>query len=308
MITLLAGENSFENERTLGRIEAQFNGAVERIDGSELELRRVPDLLMGATLFADKRLVVVKNLSENKTLWGEFESWIPRVNDDVHLVLVELKPDKRTKTYKTLQKNAEVHESHTWTERDTSRAEQWVAQEVKTLGFELDKKSTQALVARVGVDQWLLFGALQKLAVLDGITPEIIEENIEANPAENVFNLFDAALLGKSAEVKRMLSVLELTEDPYRVFGLLSSQGFQLVAMRVSDKPSGEVAKDLGAHPFALSKLAPYVKKMSRTEAKQILALFTEADRTLKTSANDPWLLVERALLKLCLLGLTRRK
>lgn len=308
MITLLAGENSFENERTLGQIEAQFDGHVERIDGSELELRRMPDLLMGATLFANKRLVVIKNLSENKTLWSELETWIPRVSDDVHVVLVEQKPDKRTKTYKMLQKDAEVRESHVWTERDTGKAEQWVIQEAKALGFELDKKSAQMLVRRIGANQWLLFYALQKLAVLDVITPEIIEENIEANPAENVFNLFDAALQGKSTKVKQMLGVLELTEDPYRVFGLLSSQAFQLVTMCVSDKPAAEVAKDLGAHPFALSKLDPYAKKMSRTEARQVLALFVQADSTLKTSANDPWLLVERALIKLCMLDVASRK
>ncbi|HMH70454.1 MAG TPA: DNA polymerase III subunit delta [Candidatus Saccharimonadales bacterium] len=306
MITVITGENGFENDRLLRQIEVQFDGTPERIDGTELELKRVPDLLMGTTLFASKRLVIIKNLSENKSLWNEFEPWIARANDDVHLILMEQKPDKRTKTYKTLQKNATLHESRLWTDRDSVKAEQWATQEARSLGFELDKKSAQILVARVGVDQWQLFGALQKLAVLGEVTPEIIEEIIEANPAENVFNLFDAALNGNGSSVKHMLGVLALAEDPYRVFGLLSSQAFQLVALSLGEKSSAEVAKDLGAHPFALSKLAPHAKKMSRMNAKQLLALFVEADATLKSSAHDPWLLIERALLKVCLLGRLR--
>jgi DNA polymerase III delta subunit len=71
----------------------------------------------------------------------------------------------------------------------------------------------------------------------------------------------------------------------------------------MSEKSSAEVAKDLGAHPFALSKLAPRANKMSPSDAKQLLALFIEADATLKSSAHNPWLLIERALLKVSLLG-----
>lgn len=110
MITLLTGENGFEIERALKRIVTDFEGTPEKIDGSELELRQVPDLLMGVSLFADKRLLIIKNLSENKAVWADFGDWLERVSDDIHLVLVEPKPDKRTRTYKDLQKAAEVKE------------------------------------------------------------------------------------------------------------------------------------------------------------------------------------------------------
>ncbi len=298
MITLIAGENTFENDRAVRWIVAAFDGAVERADGETLEIKQLPDLLMGATLFADKRLVVVKNLSENRAVWTALPEWLGRVSDDIHLVLVEAKPDKRTKTYKELQKSATLHESKLWTERDAGRAEQWAVDEAKNLGFALDKKSAHTLVVRVGVDQWLLWQALQKLVVLDVVTPEVIEEIIEANPAENVFNLFEAALRGNTAKVRQMVQTLELTEDPFRLFGLLSGQAFQLAALAVADVPSSVVAGDMGAHPFALSKLAPFAKTLSKTGAKQVIAAFAEADAGMKTSVAEPWLLVERALLK----------
>lgn len=298
MITLLTGENSFENERELRRLAAEFNGSAERVDGSELELRQLPDFLMGATLFADKRLVIIKNLSENKTLWSTLETWIGRVSDDVHIVLVERKPDKRTKTYKELQKVARLHESKLWSERDTLKAEQWVAGEAKVLGFDLDKKSAHVLVVRVGVDQWLLYRALEKLAVVETVSPAVIEELIAASPTENVFNLLDAALKGDVSKMKKMLKTLETTEEPYRLFGLLSGQAFWLAALSVAEKPLAEVARELMAHPFTLSKLASYAKKLDKTDIKNVIAAFAEADNAMKTSAAEPWLLIERALLK----------
>ena len=73
-------------------------------------------------------------------------------------------------------------------------------------------------MARVGLDQWQLFHALEKLAVLGDITPEIIEQTIEANPTENVFNLLDAALRGDARKVHDMIGTLERTQDPYMTF------------------------------------------------------------------------------------------
>jgi len=299
MITVLTGENSFEINRAVGQIVDGFDGTAERIDGSELELKQLPDLLMGATLFASERLVIIKHLSENKAVWTAFSDWLGRVSSDVHLVLIEPKLDKRTVTYKDLQKVAEITEYKAWTERDTSKAEQWVMAEMTMIGKVIDRSSVHALVQRVGVDQWALYQALQKLAVLDAITPENITEHIEANPAENVFDLFESALKGNAPKVKQMIEILSLGEDPYRLFGLLSGQAFQLAALSAAeDRPSAEVAKDLGVHPYGLGKLAPYARRLGRKGAQKVITAFAEADAAMKTSATDPWLLIEHALIK----------
>jgi DNA polymerase III delta subunit len=302
MITLLTGDNSFENERALQKIVASAKAVVEKIDGTALDIKQLPDLLMGTTLFADSRLVVIRNLSENKTLWNEFGTWLPRLSDDIHLVLVEMKPDKRTKTYKDLQKVASIQESKAWTDRDSTKAEQWIIGEAKQRGSEVDRECARFLVQRVGIDQWLLSQALEKLSVLDHITIKSIEEIIEPNPVENVFMLFETALRKDTARLKEMIDILEVNEDPYRLFGLLSSQGFQLAALCVTDKQTTEVAKDIAAHPFVLSKLAPHARNLGPVGARRLIAALSEADRGMKTSLGDPWLLIERALMKVVLI------
>lgn len=96
MITWLVGENSFEVSAALRAIEASFGETPERFDGTELALRQLPDLLMGVSLFSTKRLVVISNLSKN-TRHEATPDWLGRINDDIHVVFIDEKPDSRFK-------------------------------------------------------------------------------------------------------------------------------------------------------------------------------------------------------------------
>ncbi len=298
MITVLTGDNSFELTRALDALVADFAGNAEKYDGSELELNQLPDLLMGGTLFASERMVVIKQLSENKRLWEVLPEWLGRISDEVHLVLVESKPDKRTRTYKELKKHVTVREFAAWSDRDVQKAEKWTVEEAKRQKIGLDAQSARLLVARIGMDQWQLFHALEKLVVLGTITPQIIEAVIEAAPAENVFNLLDAALRGDSDKVVGMINTLRRTQDPYMTFGLLAGQVFQLATLTVSDKSSAEIAKDIGAHPYALGKLASHANRFGRAGGKKLVALFADTDIAMKSTGIEPWLLIEKTLIK----------
>jgi len=297
MVTLLTGENSYEIDRELKRLVDAFDGTPEKFDGEALEVRQLPDLLAGMSLFAEKRLVVIKDISSNKQVWDELPAFLERISDDIDLVLIESKPDKRTKTYKALQKAAVVREYKPWTERDRAGAEKWVGEQAAEYGIKFTSALSRLLVARVGVDQWQLAHALDKLSVLGEVNEAIIRDVIEANPSENIFELFETALKGDRARIREMIATLSLTEEPYQLFGLLSGQAFQLAALAAASD-SDNVAKDIGAHPFVLSKLKPYAKKEGIPGVSRIAKAFTEADRAMKTSSIDPWLAIERALLQ----------
>lgn len=298
MISLLTGENSFAIHQELQKMMSEFDGSVERLDGTELELRQLPDLLMGMSLFSEKRLVIIRLLSQNKSVWEALVDWIDRVSDDIHLVLVEPKPDKRTRTYKALQKSATVHEYKPWTLRDIRQAEQWVGGRASELGMSFTPNLAHFLVARVGTDQWQLSHALDKLSVLDTVSEEVIRESIEAHPTENVFDLFEIALRGDSVRVQEILNTLSLTEDSYQLLGLLSGQAFQIAAIVVA-REGDDVARDMGIHPFVLSRLKQHAKDRGSKGASEIIAAFVEADDAIKTSSIDPWIAIERALLRI---------
>jgi DNA polymerase III delta subunit len=94
-----------------------------------------------------------------------------------------------------------------------------------------------------------------------------------------------------------MLKTLEQTEDVYRLTALLSSQAFQLLAVASAGKDDN-VAKDFAVHPYVVSKLSPIAKRIGKSGASKIIAVFVELDDDMKLSRAEPWLLVERALIK----------
>lgn len=298
MITLLSGENSFEIHEALKAFVADFAGQPERVDGGSLELKNLPDLLMGGTLFAEKRLVIIRDLSENKAVWEKLPDWLPRLSDDIDLVLVDEKPDKRTFAYKELKKVAVVKEFPTWGDRDRFAAETWVEKRAASLNVKLDKKLAHQIVERVGLDQWQLAHALEKLSLLDEINEQAIVATIDSNPSENVFQLFELALEGKSKEIHSMLRTLELTEEPYKLFALLSSQAFQLAAVANATSENNP-SKDFAIHPYVASKLERHAKKIGKSGTLRILKTFAQADADLKVSRGEPWLVIEKVLLSI---------
>ena len=298
MITLLTGDNSFERHEALQAIVADFDGTPERVDGAVLELRQLPDLLMGGTLFADKRLVIVSDLSSNSSLWQKLPDWLPRLSDDVHLVLIDAKPDKRTVSYKALKVVAHMQDYPAWTDRDYQKAEQWFEARAKTHKLNLDKKTVHHVVSRVGVDQWLLANALDTLLLLDEITPEAINQTIIANESENIFELFETALNGNRAALRDTLRTLEMQEDPYATFALLSSQAFSLAAVAYADDTQN-ASKDFAIHPFVASKLVRHANRLGKPAVTRIMRKFAQTDADMKISKAEPWLLVERLLFDL---------
>lgn len=299
MITVLTGENSFEIDRETKRRIAAFSGETERFDGIDISKEKLADIFIGTSLFASKRLVIIRHLSENKAMWSDLELWINKLSDDTELLFIEPKPDKRTKTYKLLQKQASVTEYKSLGERDFSQAEMWLKSEAKKMNIELELAAAKELVVRLGVEQWTLINELEKLAAFEVITKQIVEQHTPKSAHDSVFELLTTALSGKSELVHEMLANVRISNDPYMTFGLLSSQIFQLAALVLSDKPSDEVAKDIGAHPFALKKMSGYRHKLDQQKIARIIELAADSDMESKTSSADPWVLIETLLIKI---------
>jgi DNA polymerase III delta subunit len=297
MITWLIGENSFEIREAVKAIEKAFSGVAEKVDATDITLAALPDLLMGVSLFSEQRLVIIRDITANPNLFEKVPDWIPRVSDAIHVVFVDMKPDKRTTSYKVLKAAADVQEFPAWTERDSAKAEQWVATRAKRQKIGITPALIRQLVARVGTDQWQLASALETLSLLDTITTENLNEVVPPHPQENIFQLFETALEGKTSEIGKQLATLSLQEDPYALFALLSSQAMTLAAIGFADT-TDVPAKEFGIHPFVASKMGRYTQRLGKAKLGRIIEAFAQTDADLKRSKGEPWLLIERTLLQ----------
>jgi DNA polymerase-3 subunit delta len=301
MIYFLTGENWYARDQAVKSLLSKFEGAgPERPDTSKITMAELEDLISAQSLFSEKRCIVLANLSDNKQVWDGLGGLIESTSPDLLLIITEDKPDKRTKSYKVLQKHAEVKEFPLWTVRDSAEASEWLLVEAKRQGLPLKTRDARLLIERVGVDQARLAGALEKLHLVDSITPETIASSIETHPMNNVFTLLETAFSGENTELRTIIQALRQTEEPYRVFGLLSSQLLQLAALVYQkNTPSAQVARDIGVAPFVLTKLSPYARRVSEHDMSEILELAADTDIKMKSISVDPWLLIEELLIKL---------
>lgn len=295
MIILIEGENSFERSQEVARISDVAASPVERFEGSQLELRQLPDLLMSTTLFQDERTIIIDTLSANKALWEVLPEWLDRLADTTTLVLVEPKPDKRTKTCKVLVASATVKKVEPWTDRDQRKAVLWVTKQAEKQGLALSGQLATHIVERAGTDQWALFHAVEKLALLDTVTIQDIDLLVEAHPQENIFRLFELLLAGDRAEVKELIASLRLSSDPHSILALLASQMYQLTALLLATE-SDNPQKDFSIHPFVASKFQHQARHMTSASGADMVAVLAQADLRLKTTSVDPWLVLEQAL------------
>lgn len=303
MILTLTGENTFAiaaAERQLVAAFAQKHGAnsIERVDAEAITPARLPDLLQGATLFAPSRLVIIKNLAANKPLLEPLADALPLAADEITVVIAEPAPDKRTKLYKFLQKKSTFKQ---FAVLDGAQLVKWLQEEAVRLGGQIGTPEARRLAERVGNDQWRLANELEKLVSYQAtVSAEAIDLLVEPNPEGTAFELLDAALSGDRAAITRLIGVLRPQEDPYKLFGLLSSQVYAIAVVAVAGTRSPDtIAKETGLHPFVVRKTQGVAKRLGRARAAQLAADVARCDMQLKSTGADPWDLLQLCLQKI---------
>ncbi len=287
MIFLFSGDNSFEVEQRVRKLIAGFDGDVEKNDGSELTLEQLPDLLAGVTLFSAKRLIIIKNASENKPLWTTLSEWLEKGVDN-EVIFIESHIDKRTKTYKWLEKHATVFTAQAL---QAHEALQWLETEARRRGVELAREVAQYIIEYVGTDQWRLSSELEKLQLSEKRpTRELVRELIEPTPQATAFELLDAAFNGRREEMQQLLGELSEREDPYQFFGLLASQVYALIVVASSHSRAPQViAKDTGLHPYVVQKMTSVAKRLSVQKVQHLIDSMASLDEGLKSRSAEPW-------------------
>ena len=110
MIHVLYGENEFQKRQALQALIKEAD--VVRYDGEALSLEELQDIFIGQTLFGDSINHIIVGLSGNGDIWPVLSTIV--CDEQKTIILIENAIDKRTKTYKWLQKTAKMRsEEHT---------------------------------------------------------------------------------------------------------------------------------------------------------------------------------------------------
>lgn len=104
MIKLFYGDDRVKANSEINKLLGENH---ETIEGADLTPSDLPTLFLGTSLFAEKRKILVRDLSANKPAFEKLPDYLDTPHD---IVLLELKLDKRSATYKTLKDQIEIRE------------------------------------------------------------------------------------------------------------------------------------------------------------------------------------------------------
>lgn len=311
MIYLIVGTNAYRVQHELQQLVKSLGVRPEKIDAASLDLNKLADTVRGLNLFQERRLIIVEHLSERKDLWDKLGEWASGIAVETYLVLIEPRPDKRTKTFKTLQKTAKLVEAMPLTDRQRPAAEKWLLDYASEHSVKLTKTQASNMVARAivadeksrsaEVDQLQLTHAVAALKNTVKIDDAAIATVLPPAREFSVFDIIELAVCGKTANLRSALDELRRSDDVYKVAPLVWSQWSQLVLLAKAEAASTSDTIDLGIHPFVAKKLRPLARQLSSKDLKELTELAAERDYQMKTSSVDPWIALEDFLFRVAL-------
>ncbi len=305
---ILYGDNSYERTAQLAKmkIDAEKSGfEIQKSNSDELSKSDFVSLICGVSLLSEKRFVYIRNLSENSEIWQNLAEILPRISTDVHLCLIEDKIDKRSVVYKAISKIVELYEFKNLTARDSKNLAEFARLFAKKQGLSLDNKTANFLISWVGVDEWRIRDAIEKIALIGEANEQNIREFVPQNIESNAFAIIEMMFLGDILKLQEEFSKLKITDGEdgaFRFLGMISTQIFNLVALKVGKnigKTTAEISKEIGANTWALGKMENFVQNLSESQLAEIVSKFTQVDEIIKTESVDPWNLVESTIFEI---------
>ena len=292
MIITLTGNNLFGMKQRLDELTDKFVAkygdlALERYDGEEAEAEAILEAINSLPFLAPRKMVVVRNASQNKPFSEQIEQIISSIPETTDLVIYDPLTDKRTAFYKFLRSKTQLEE---YGDLDSRELAKWLVKEADFQGGSLEIGDARYLVERLGPNQQLLSNELQKLTIYN---PEINRENIdmltEPTPQSKIFDLLDAAF---KDDKKRALELYEEQRaqkvEPPSILAMLAWQ-LELITLAklAKGKNSAEIAKEAGVSPFPISKAATLAKNIADKKLKAMVNEAFEMDLKSKTKNLD---------------------
>lgn len=292
MIVTLTGEDAFGLRAALRALVSAFETehgdmAVERLDGNDVSYEHVQEALTGLPFLSARKLVVLRDGDANKQFAERAGGLLAALPDTTDVVLVEPKPDKRSTYYKVLKKATDFREFAKLDEQGLTR---WLVAAAKEQGGSLAAADARFLVERIGADQQLLAGELDKLLLYDPhVTRQTIELLTEPSPQSSIFELLEAAFAGHARQALELYQEQRAQKvDAGRVIAMLTWQLWVVALIHAArDKQPETVAREAKLSPYTVRKSAAVARELSPKRLRQLVRELVELDARAKRERID---------------------
>lgn len=311
-IIILYGDNSFEKLRELSKLKKDFENkgfTIENINSENIEEDQFISIISGASLFSEKKFIIAKDISLNNNIWSKIVPLLDRLSTDNYICIIEDSFDKRSKIYKELSNVATFKEFKSLSKKDHNNVIELARILAKNNGISLDMQTAKTLIDWVGYDEWKIKEAIEKLSLLGDINEENIKHFIPPSLESNTFNLLELTLKRDIHNLLSNINIIkniESNEGAYKLLGLLSTQFFQIISLKIgldNNLSIKKIAKDIEANEWALNKIKPLIQYIDSNNTDFIIEKISQADKLIKRTSN-PWDIIVATLSSIATINL----
>ena len=306
-ILLIHGGESVLADRALAEalaLRADFERTV--LDGSGLELGRYGEAV-APSLFADKRVVVIKDLQDVVSeVQEEIESLFDHIDVNLHLIFIHkggVKGKGLLDKIKKLKPDIVTCEPM----KKASDKEEFVRQEFSRHGRKISSGAVTALVDATGSDMRELAAACSQISFDTNAGKAVIDEDdiakyYQGRIEATGFDVADATLAGNpTAALIALRNALDSGTDPIMIVSALTSSIRTLA--KVSGAPRNanafQLAGSLGLAPWQIDKSRRQLSKWSPALIAFSVQELSKADVAIKGAEADPLYALERSVVSI---------
>ncbi|MDX1764700.1 MAG: DNA polymerase III subunit delta [bacterium] len=311
-ICLLYGEEALFIAETVALIRKKlFSGPQEKANaetyyGDDVEPAAVLQSVSTVSLFASKRLVLVKNvdrMAERKR--ALFLDYFDHPAPAIYLIFTAEKADMRTKFFSRLQKKwPAIRYYHPY---NLSEVEKWIRSTLKKDGFSIDTAAARLLTEGHGRTLSVLRNELDKVMLYKGNEGNITVSDVAAVSGQSrEFNPFELADAVGDRDVERSLGMMNrLFQDGVPTILVLAAMtalfrrlwaGKTLEAEGRTDR---EILSALQIR-YKGERFLAQLRRFDQRELAMIYPHFVRIDEAIKTGRSHPEMMLESLILRIC--------
>jgi len=255
------------------------------------------------------KLVIVRNLHDAIPQDKEAQGLIDYAENPIPeacLVVTSNKVDRKRKLFKILTglKTAIACEAPKENELIN-----WLRKRAEESNYSLSSDAARVLINRVGARPGILAKELEKTLLYAGANKSISEKDVAEvvgeSKTENVFALTEALKTKNPETALRLLNnQINHGEEPIKILGTIAWQFRMIWEVKHYQKknlPSGQIAKTMGANPYVVDKALQHTSRFSTKQLRTGYLELAKADRSLKSTSQDPLAVMQTLVLNLCL-------
>lgn len=278
------------------------------LHGSETEARELGQYLAEVSLFAHRRLVILRypvwtgkgRKGADKGFEYVIKSFVQNRPDHLHL-LITADQSPTGSLADVIKKWGEIIAVPELNPRQLSH---WITSELAQAGVKIDREALNILV-KCGRDMNYLAQEMARLSLChrgETVAPRHLT-GIESDLADfTVFKLTDALLRREGTEaVKALANLLQKGEPAPLILHMITRELVLLgkvQALAARGLTAAEISSRLGKQPFRVEKMLS--STLRKHDLRPIFDQLAEVDFALKNTAQDHRLLLETLMVEIC--------